>query len=131
MAHLLQKEGLFDYQVASAGVSDEEFGHDINPKSAEQLQRDGIPLRPHFAHQITKQEIENAEWILVMDDFNFGNLQKRTSKEHSKKVHLLLEYTGQFCDVDDPWYTNDYGKAYREIRRGCEAFLEHLKKSRN
>jgi protein-tyrosine phosphatase len=31
--------------------------------------------------------------------------------------------------VADPWYTDDFETAYRDIEKGCEALKEFLKKT--
>ena len=36
-----------------------------------------------------------------------------------QKVYRLLDFTDRPGDIDDPWYTNDFETAYREILRGC------------
>ena len=45
-----------------------------------------------------------------------------------QKVYRLLDFTDRPGDIDDPWYTNDFETAYREILRGCEGLLQTLKK---
>ena len=44
------------------------------------------------------------------------------------KLQLLLHYTGQPHDVADPWYTDDFDAAWRDIESGCRALLAQLKK---
>ena len=44
------------------------------------------------------------------------------------KLQLLLHYTGQTHDVADPWYTDDFDAAWRDIESGCRALLAQLKK---
>ena len=44
------------------------------------------------------------------------------------KIRRLLEYAGENSDVVDPWYSDRFDIAYRDISRGCEALLAVLKK---
>lgn len=37
------------------------------------------------------------------------------------KIYKLLSR-----DVSDPWYSNDFEKAYNDINEGCKAWLEKL-----
>ena len=37
-----------------------------------------------------------------------------------------MQYTSRGGEVSDPWYTDDFAKAYRDIRRGCEGLLAAL-----
>ena len=41
--------------------------------------------------------------------------------------HELLDYTDDPHDIDDPWYTGDFEKAYREIREGCTGYLRQFR----
>ena len=42
------------------------------------------------------------------------------------KVHKLLDYTERGGDVADPWYSDRFDIAYRDIYEGCKALLEQL-----
>jgi protein-tyrosine phosphatase len=37
-----------------------------------------------------------------------------------------MDYTDRPRPVADPWYTDDFETAYRDIREGCQCLLEHL-----
>mgnify|MGYP004494165379 FL=1 len=41
----------------------------------------------------------------------------------------MLDFTDQPCDIDDPWYTDDFETAYQEILKGCKGLLRFLEKS--
>jgi protein-tyrosine phosphatase len=40
-------------------------------------------------------------------------------------VHKLLDYADG-GNVADPWYTDDFEQAYRDVYRGCEGLLQSL-----
>lgn len=61
-----------------------------------------------------------------MDDENRRDLYRLTKGDPQKKVSLLLEWTGEDRSVADPWYTDDYETAYRDIREGCAAILKRV-----
>ena len=42
------------------------------------------------------------------------------------KFRLLLDFAGAPRDVADPWYTDDFEAAYRDIETGCRALLVQL-----
>ena len=52
------------------------------------------------------------------------DLYRLTKGDPQKKVSLLLEWAGEKRSVADPWYTDDYETAYRDIREGCAAILK-------
>ena len=37
-----------------------------------------------------------------------------------------MDYTDRPGNVSDPWYTDDFDTAYRDIREGCEGLLRKL-----
>ena len=39
---------------------------------------------------------------------------------------ILMDFTGRAEDIDDPWYTGDFGGVYKQIERGCAAMIEKL-----
>ena len=55
------------------------------------------------------------------------SVRKFTSQPiEPEKLHLLLDFTGAPRDVADPWYTDDFEAAYRDIETGCRALLAQL-----
>ena len=44
------------------------------------------------------------------------------------KIHKLMDYTARGGDVADPWYSDRFDIAYRDIYEGCAALLESLTK---
>lgn len=129
MAELLKQAGAKNVEVASAATSTEETGNDIHPGSQTQLKAASIPRRPHSAHRMTPKEAEEADLIIGMDKANMINLRRMVPTEQYHKLHLLLDYTGENRDVDDPWYTGEYKVAFNDILNGCQALLKSLKQN--
>ena len=44
------------------------------------------------------------------------------------KVHKLMDYTTRGGDVADPWYSERFDVAYRDIFDGCTALLDAILK---
>ena len=42
------------------------------------------------------------------------------------KIHKLLEFAGRSGDVADPWYSDRFDIAWRDIYDGCAGLLETL-----
>ena len=100
------------YKVESRATSTEEIGNDIYPKAKDALIRHNIPFKRHYAKQMTKDDYNNFDLIVCFDDYNLKNIERITND--LSKVIKLLDY-----DIDDPWYTNDFDKTYKEIYEGC------------
>lgn len=113
----------------SAAVSREETGNDIYPQARAELQRRGIPIIPHWAHQMTAEEYRDHDLVIGMDRSNMRLLQHLSGGDPDHKIHLLLDFAGKHQDVADPWYSDDFATAYDDILEGCEALIAALKTS--
>ena len=47
---------------------------------------------------------------------------------YKDKTIRLLDLTDDPRAVADPWYTDDFETAYRDIKKGCEALLDRCSK---
>lgn len=115
------------FVISSAAVSDEELGNSIYPPAKRKLSEKGIPFGQHQAHKISRSEFEEMDLVLVMDRSNLRLLASIVPDfEASKKVHLLMSFTGALSDVADPWYTGDFETTFQDITRACTALLDQL-----
>ena len=59
-------------RVLSSGVSDEEYGHPIDPRAVRVLRADGYEIPTHhFAHRVTREEIEETD-PATLEQFGAG-----------------------------------------------------------
>ena len=61
-----------------------------------------------------------------MDENNIRNMMRILGADPEHKVHKLLDYTERGGDVADPWYSDRFDVAYRDIYEGCAALLKRL-----
>ena len=123
---MVDERGLsLSFDITSRGTSDEEEGNGIYPPAARTLRAHGIEGR-HVSRQLTKKEVLNADYVLVMDSGNLFDVLRLTGGQCSEKVFKLCSFTSHPRDVADPWYTRDFEKAYSDIRDGCERFLNYV-----
>lgn len=123
---MTEERGLsLSFDITSHGTSDEEEGNGIYPPAARTLRAHGIEGR-HVSRQLTKKEVLNADYVLVMDSGNLFDVLRLTGGQCSEKVFKLCSFTSHPRDVADPWYTRDFEKAYSDIRDGCERFLNYV-----
>ena len=116
------------FYIASAATSREELGNPIYPPARRKLTAMGVPLTGHRARQMTRSDYRDFDLILGMETANIRNILRITGGDPEGKVRRLLDYTDRRRDIDDPWYTDDFDTAYREIAQGCEALLASLEK---
>ena len=132
--HLAHKAGVEDrFEVASAGVSDEEEGNDIYPAAKLKLREHGIPYGPHEAHRLTREEFDYYDKIICADYDNLTYLPGIGHVDYDdlmdyfdtdEKASLMMQWAGQRRDVSDPWYTRNFEVAYQDIYEACEAILK-------
>lgn len=129
MRHLVSQELSADelsIVIDSCATSREEIGNDIYPPAKRCLTAHGIPFTRHTARQITREDYENFDMILCMEDYNIRNLRRVLGEEIMQhdatlpqpKIRRLLNR-----DVADPWYTGDFEATYRDLMEGCTALL--------
>lgn len=128
----VQKQGLAkQFEIASAATSREELGNDMYPPAKAILQKNGVPFSRRGARQVTPQDYDSYDWLLIMDENNCRNLQRILPNDPDDKIRTLLSFAGLERGIADPWYTNDFDAAYADIVCGCTAFLEFLRQNGN
>lgn len=121
---MLKKRGVTDVVVSSAGTSSEELGNPVHRGTAGILNRLGIEFSDKRARRMTQKDYDDFDLLIGMDTENIRNMERFwNDKKH--KIHRLLEYAGG-GDISDPWYTGDFERTYRDIKKGCEGLLEYL-----
>ena len=61
-----------------------------------------------------------------MDGANLRNMHRILGGDPEGKIFKLLSFTGSEADVSDPWYSDRFDVAYRDIDAGCRALLRML-----
>lgn len=125
MKALVKARGLQDeYFIASAAVSDEEYGNPIYPPARRCLSQHGVWFdTAKTARTVTKADYDRFDVIVCMDSSNLRWIRYIIPDDPQKKIHLLMSYTGRGRDVADPWYTGDFEKTFQDVLEGCEAML--------
>lgn len=126
--YLIKQKGLGNNYVAeSKATTQDALGQGIDPRSRRVMEKHQMPYDgSHRASQMTADDYQKYEYLICMDEENFADMNRITGGDPERKEHKLLEFAGSYNDIDDPWYTNDFDTAYREIYRGCEALVDKL-----
>lgn len=125
---LVDGQGLnSSFKITSFGTSDCEEGNPIYPPAKRALERHGVEGE-HVAKQISKRDILNNDYILVMDTNNLFDVLSISGDSCSEKIYKLRAFTGDNSDIADPWYSLNFEKAFLKIEEGCKAFLKYLLK---
>lgn len=125
--YMVKQRGLESaFEVNSAATSREEIGNSPHYGTVGKLREVGIPLVPHRAVQMTKQDYEEYDYLIGMDTANIRNMNRIAGGDPEQKIYKLLSFAGSGRDVADPWYTGDFDATYEDVTIGCEAFLNYL-----
>ena len=127
MKDLVEQSGRGEeFHIESAAVTTEEIGNPVYPPARQKLASVGISCEGKRARQLRKGDYAKFDYIIGMDNYNLTGMHRILGKDPEGKIHLLLDFTEQPGEIDDPWYTRDFDTAYDQIKRGCEAFLRRI-----
>lgn len=115
-----------NFIIDSTATSREEIGNDTHPGTKTKLRALNIPFTPRKARQITKDDYNSADYIIIMDENNRRNLERLLGPDTDHKIHKMLSFIGETRDVKDPWYTGNFDETYDDIAPSCKALLKHL-----
>ncbi len=125
---LVRRAGLGErFHIASAATSTEELGCGVYPPARRKLKEHGIDCTGKTARQITKSDYDDFDLLIGMDDRNIANMRRLWNGDPLGKVRRLMDYTARPGEVSDPWYTDDFDTAYRDILEGCQGLLDAIK----
>lgn len=127
MKHLVREAGLEDQlQIASVATSREELGSPVYPPVQRRLAEHGISCTGHMARQLQNRDYDEYDLLIGMDYVNLRNMHRICGGDFDDKMHLLLDFTDHPGEVADPWYTDDFDAAWRDVLEGCYGLLRKL-----
>lgn len=137
-AHGVFKRKLMDAGIAdqvkvdSAGTHNYHAGSPTDSRSQLHAAKRGYDLSDLRARQITVDEFEQHDLILVMDWDNLALVQDECPPEHMAKVRRLTEFclTHDAPVVPDPYHRGAKGfdHVLDLVEDACEGLLRHVKK---
>ena len=125
---LITDRGFSDrFTVSSAATSSEEIrngiGNPIYPPARAELERHGIPVSERRAVQLCRSDAEKYDLFIGMDHANLRNMRRILGDAAESKLRLLMDFTPRGGEVADPWYSDRFDVAFRDILEGCEGLL--------
>ena len=128
MTYLVKERHIEDqFYINSAATSREEIGNGPHYGTVRKLQQEGIPVVPHRAVQMTRNDYLEYDYLIGMDEANIRNMTRIAGGEDSQgKIYKLLTFAGSNADVADPWYTSDFEATFRDVMAGCQGLLNTL-----
>lgn len=132
MKDLVKKAGPDNrFVIASAATSREEIGNPVYPPARRKLAEHGIGCEGHAARQLVSRDYDRFDLLIGMDHANIRNMQRICGGDTEGKIHLLMEYAGKSGkEVSDPWYTDDFETAWKDILAGCQGLFRSLQENK-
>ena len=131
---MLEENGLTDkFTVSSCATSSEEIsfsgiGNPVYPPARAELKKHGIDCGNKRAVQLKKGDYVKYDLFIGMDSNNIRNMHRIFGGDDGNKIRKLMDYTQRGGDVADPWYSERFDIAYRDIYDGCDALLKSFLK---
>lgn len=85
------------------------------------------------ARQIAEADLENADYIVVMDRANEQAVRELAgSRSLDGRLHLLLDFAPALGrrEVPDPWYDGNFEQVYCLVEAGCRGLLGEIRRQR-
>ena len=128
---LVRRAGVEDrFVIASSATSTEEIwngvGSPMYPSAREELCRHGIPFDARRAVLLRADDAAKYDLFVGMDYANVRNMRRILGVAGEDKIRMLMDFTDRPGEVSDPWYSDRFDVAYRDIHEGCEGLLRSL-----
>ena len=127
---MAKRRGLTDVACASAATSDEETGNGVYPPARAKLRSLGLNPDGKRAVRMTRADYDAYDLLIGMEARNVAAMKRLCGGDPAGKIRRLLDYSASPRDIADPWYTDDFDTACRDITEGCEALIEAIREGR-
>ena len=118
--------------VDSAGTGDYHIGKPPHHGTRAILDEHSISYEGMACRQFHENDFTNQTYIICMDENNERDILDWSNAEHKQAVVLKmmdLLPDQQVRNVPDPYYTGNFEEVYHLVEAGCDALLEHIKKT--
>ena len=128
---ILEKRHNKEIYVESSATSREEIGWDgvgnpVYPPAREELRKHGIDCKGKRARQLQKEDYDKFDLFIGMDSVNIRNMHRIFGDDPKEKIRKMMDYTTRGGDVADPWYSDRFDVAFRDIFDGCQGLAKEL-----
>jgi protein-tyrosine phosphatase len=132
---LRQKSALRNIKITidSCGTSDYHIGEAPDKRSQANALKNGVDISGLRARQFSRDDFENFDLILTMDQSNFNNviaLARSDSQRQKVKMILNISHPGSNRAVPDPYFGGPDGfqEVFNLLDQACEKILDNFEK---
>ncbi len=125
--HLVIEAGLADqFEIDSAGTLGFHAGSRPHPGTQKVLRERGVPLGDHCAREVLASDLDDYDYVLVMDRENLADL--RALAPRSRKPQLFLDYAPHQPqrEVPDPYYNGAFAATYDLVLAASRGLLNAI-----
>ena len=124
---MVNRKGIADkFYIDSAATSREEIGNGPHYGTVGKMREVGIPVLPHRARQMTRDDYDEYDYLIGMDSYNISNMTRIAGGDPEGKIYQMLGFAGSTRSIADPWYTGNFDETYDDLREGLDAFMDYL-----
>lgn len=115
--------------IDSAGTGGWHAGENPDRRAIHNMKEHGIDISKLVARQFKKNDFDQFDLILAMDESNYVDILKlATDQQQKNKVRLILSYLEKQKDlsVPDPWYGDQDGfeTVFQLLDHACSAVVK-------
>ncbi len=133
---LVEREGLSDrIATDSAGTIAYHVGEAPDRRARETASKRGIDLSDLRARKVVSQDFEQFDYLLAMDQDNYGDLETLCPPGFEERLHLFMDFAPQRPEkeVPDPYYGGVAGfdRVFDMVEEASRGLLNHILERHN
>lgn len=117
-------------EIDSAGTHSYHVGATPDPRAQSAAERRGFNLADLRARKVIAADLDQFDYVLVMDRDNYDNVMSICPPEHARKVRLFMEFAERSEEeVPDPYYgaRTGFDRVLDMVEEASNGFLEYLR----
>ena len=128
--HLVNRQHLDAvFEIDSAATSREEIGNPPHYGTKNKLYEEHIPLIPHRAREMTRDDYLYYDLLIGMDTANIRNMTRIAGGSDSQqKIFKMLSFADYGTNHK---LTGDFDATFDDVISGCRGLLEYIKEVYN
>lgn len=130
--HQIVKEAGLEQQIRidSAGTGDWHIGNRPHQGTLSKLAEHGVDSEGIRARLLQKNDLDEFEYIVCMDDSNVKNAMAVFAVSESERMMKLMDLLPEspYREVPDPYFDGNFTLTYELVTGGCQALLARIRR---
>jgi protein-tyrosine phosphatase len=118
-----------DWEIDSAGIGGWHQGQLPDKRSIAEMKKHKIDITYQRARQITKNDFDYYDHIVVMDKENYADASRLViSNGQKSKISMMMNWVenGKNIEVPDPYYDGRFQLVYEMLVEAIDAMIYQL-----